>query len=281
MKKIFLAIAIIVASYCNAQVPKDYSCNNHVKYDVDNTNGQYNISYTFKDQNEILRTFKFSYNISKTLKNIARYGVPVSFFDNVSASVPQSKERMKAIKKGFFIQTESVLKPNRSALVSFYRPYCKAIAGGIVALLNEDKKDNRLSRIEMAMKFVQDIPYGIPQIKDSTWEIYGIYTPPEVLIRKYGDCDSKSILFACILSYLINSNDILFLFQGHNHALVAIKGKPDAKQKYLEVDKEKYILADVTGPARLAFGDDGNKFDSAVGYKIEKLKVKGYWWHSI
>ena len=276
MKTILLSFAIIAASFCNAQLPKDYSCNSHVKYDVVSANGQYNISYTFKDQNEVLRTFSFSFNQSKTLRDIARYGVPVSFFDNISDVKTLSKSRLKAIKKGFFIQTEKVLKPNRSAIVSFYRPYCKGIADGIIALLEEEKYDSPINRINMAMKFVQDIPYGVPEIKDSTWEIYGIYTPPEIFIRKYGDCDSKSILFACILSYLINPNDILFLFQGHNHALIAIKGKPNAVQKYIEVDKEKYILADVTGPARLAFGDDGNKFDSAVGYKIEKLIIKGY-----
>ena len=281
MKNIFFVLAIFVTLYCNAQLPKGYSCNSHVKYDINNTNGQYNISYTFKDQNEVVRTFKFSFNQAKILRDISRYGIPVSFFDNISDAKALSKSKLKAIKKGFFIQTEKVLKPNRSAIVSFYRPYCKGIADGIVALLAEEKYDSPLNRIEMAMKFVQDIPYGVPEIKDSTWEIYGIYTPPEIFIRKYGDCDSKSILFACILSYLINPNDILFLFQGHNHALVAIKGKPNAIQKYIEVENEKYILADVTGPARLNFGDDGNKFDSAVGYKIEKLKVKGYWWHSI
>lgn len=280
MRFISFFFTIIVATYCSAQVPKDYSCNSHVKYLVDTANGQYRISYTFKDQNDIQRTFDFAFRKTQTIKDIARYGVPVSFFDNLSGTIATSKSRMKAIKKGFYVQSENVLKPDRSAIVSYYRPYCRAIAGGIISLLAEDGNDNRLSRIEMAMKFVQDIPYGVPQIKDSTWEIYGIYTPPEVLVKMYGDCDSKAILFACILSYLIDSKDILFLFQGHDHALVAIKGTPDLKQKYIEVDKAKYIIVDVTGPSRLALGGDGNKFDAAVGYKVEKLKIKGYWWHS-
>jgi hypothetical protein len=233
------------------------------------------------DQKEILRTFEFSWNKAKTIKDIARYGVPISFFENVTTPVTMTKARKKAIKRGLFMQSDKFLKPNRSAIVSFYRPYCKAIAGGIITTLINEGSDNRLNRIEMAMKFVQDIPYGVPEIKDSTWEVYGIYTPPEVLIRMFGDCDSKAILFSGILSYLINVNDLLFLFQGHNHALVAIKGTPTTTQKYIEVDKEKYILCDVTGPDRLALGDDGNKFDATVGYKVEKVRIKGFWWHSI
>lgn len=274
----FLFISVFTA---NSQTPKDYTCNTHVKYSVDKAHGQYRISYTFKDQNDVLRTFQFNYNIKRTLKDIARYGVPKSFFENVSTDVKTVKERNKAIKKGFFMQSDKYLKPDRSAIVSFYRPYCKVIAGGIISTLINENNDTRLNRIDMAMKFVQDIPYGVPEIKDSLWEVYGIYPPPETLIRMFGDCDSKAILFAGILTYLINDNDILFLFQGHDHALVAIKGTPTTLQKYIEIDKVKYILADVSGPARLSFGDDGNKFDAAVGYKVEKVKVKGYRWHSI
>jgi hypothetical protein len=281
MKKIIFFITLLITDIASAQAPKDYSCNPHVKFQVDTLYGQYTISYTFKDQKDILRTFKFIYNEKKTLADMARYGVPVSFFDDISGSTPVSKSRMKEISKGFFVQNGNILKPDRSAIVSYYRPYCKSIAGGIISILMSEGSDNRENRILMAMRFVQDIPYGVPEINDSTWEVYGIYTPPEVLIRMFGDCDSKAILFTCILSYLIDAKDILFLFQGHDHALIAIKGIPGPKQKYIEVSKAKYIIADVTGPLRLDLGDDGNKFDATVGYKIEPVKVKGYWLHSI
>jgi hypothetical protein len=281
MRNIFIYFLLFFSGIINAQTPKDYTCNAHVKFNVDTSNERFNVSYTFKDQKDILRTFKFSYNRKKTIKDIARYGVPKSFFEDVTNTARVTIERQKAIRKGLFMQSDKFLKPDRSAIVSFYRPYCRAIAGGILNLLMNEGDNNRLNRIEMAIKFVQDIPYGVPEIKDSTWEVYGIYPPPEVLIRMFGDCDSKAILLAGILTYLINDTDILFLFQGHNHALVAIKGTPTAKQKYIEIDKDKYIISDVTGPERLSWGDDGNKFDSSVGYKVEKVKVKGYWWHSI
>jgi len=281
MRNILFCFLLIATITANAQKPKDYSSNPHVKFLVDTANGQYRISYTFKDQKQTLRTFEFTYNIKKTLKDIARYGVPVSFFENVPVDAKKAKERSMAIKKGFFKQTDKYLKPDRNAIVSFYRPYCRAIAGGIINTLLREGTDSRNNRIEMAMKFVQDIPYGVPQIKDSTWEVYGIYPPPETMIRMYGDCDSKAILFVSILTYLIKDDDILFLFQGHDHALVAIKRTPVSTQKYIEVDKVKYIICDVTGPERLSLGDDGNKFDASVGYKVEKVKVKGYKWHSI
>lgn len=281
MKKIILLLFSVAATTAFAQAPKDYACNPDVICTGDTLNGRYNISYTFKDQKDVLRTFKFSFEMKNTLKDIARFGVPTSYFENISATTTMTKERKKAIKKGFYTQSGNFLKPDRSAMVSFYRPYCRSIAGGIIYTLLNEGSDNRINRIEMAMKFVQDIPYGVPEIADTTWEVYGIYTPPEVLIRMYGDCDSKAILFACILTYLVDAKDILFLFQGHNHALIAIKGNPSTKQKYIEINKIKYILADVTGPSRLAWGDDGNKFDAAVGYKVEPVKVKDYWFHNI
>jgi hypothetical protein len=280
MKHLIIYLMIFCTIAVKAQTtPKDYACNSHVKFSVDNINGEYKIEYTFKDANDILRTFHLNLDAKKTLKDIARYGVPKSFFENIPTTI--SKEREKSIKKGFYEQSGNILKPNRSAIVSFYRPYCKTIAGGIIYLLTNEKSDSRLNRIEMAMKFVQDIPYGVPEIKDTTWEIYGIYSPPEILIQKYGDCDSKAIMFACILSYLIDIKDVLFLYQGHDHALLAIKGSPTATQKYIEIEKEKYIIADVTGPARLNWGDDGNSFDSTVGYKVEKIILKGYKWHNV
>ncbi len=281
MKNIIFGFIFLSGGLVNAQTPKDYSCNEHVKYSMDTLNGQYRITYTFKDQREILRTFKFNFEVAKTMKDIARYGVPKSYFENISATQQFSKGKKKTIKKGFYKLTGNFLKTDRSELVSYYRLYCKAIAGGIIYTLLNEGCDNRANRIEMAMKFVQDIPYGIPQIKDTTWEVYGIYTPPEVLIRMYGDCDSKAILCVSILSYLINIKDVLFLYQGHDHALIAIKGTPTTKQKYIEINKIKYIIADVTGPDRLDLGDDGNKFDASVGYKVEKIKVKRYWWHDV
>ena len=281
MKNFLLCLLISYAIASNAQMPKDYSCNSYVKYSVDSINGKFKISYTFKDNKDIMRTFCFYYNYKKTIEDIARFGVPKSFFENISQKQQITKSRTKIIKKGFYKQTKNILKPDRSAIVSFYRPYCRAIAGGIIYTLINENKDNRLNRIEMAMKFVQDIPYGIPEIKDSTWEVHGIYTPPEVLTRMYGDCDSKAILFACILSYLIDIKDVLFLYQGRDHALLAIKGIPDATQKYIEIDKTKYLLADITGTARLSFGDDGKNFDALLGYKVERIKIKGYRFHNI
>ncbi|NTW32936.1 MAG: hypothetical protein HGB12_09960 [Bacteroidetes bacterium] len=281
MKNLIFYFFLLLAITSKSQTVKDYSCNSHVKYSVDSVYGKFKISYTFKDDKDIMRNFCIYYNYKKTIKDIARFGIPKSFYENTSLTQQVSKSREKIIKKGFYKQTGNILKPDRSAIVSFYRPYCRAIAGGIINILLNENRDNRLSRIEMAMKFVQDIPYGIPEIKDSTWEVYGIYTPPEVLTRMYGDCDSKAILFATILSYLIDIKDVLFLYQGRDHALLAIKGIPNATQKYIEVDKVKYLIADVTGPARLSLGDDGNNFDALLGYKVEPIKIKGYRFHNI
>lgn len=281
MQRIVIVFLFICATAAAQTTPKDYSCNEHVYYHLDSINGIYKITYTFKDQFDQLRTFTWSYNVAKTNKDIARYGVPISFYENIADQKAVGKERKKMVRHGFFMQSGQYLKPDRSAIISYYRPYCRPIAGGIINLLVSENRDTRKNRIEMALKFVQDIPYGVPVITDTAWEVYGIFTPPEVLLRMYADCDSKAILLSCILSYLVNFDNILLLYQGHEHALVAIKGEPEKDQRYIEVEKEKYILSDMTGPARLAWGDDGNKYDTSVGYKVEKLKIKNYWFHTL
>jgi hypothetical protein len=265
---LFCAIPMFAGS-----TPKEYIKNNHVKFEIEILNENFVIHYTFKDQFEKLREFTITMPVKKTVNDIARFGVPRDLYKPYFLKKSVLKRRNKIISKGLFKQTNDVLKPDYIAIAQYYKSYTQSIAGSFIQILVKEKKDSPKNRIEMAMKFVQDIPYGVPEISDTTWETGGLFTPPEVLIRMYGDCDSKAVLFASLIGNLFDEAEMLFLFTSNKHALTAIKGIPEKGQSYVQVGTDKYIITDVSGPKRLAFGDEGNDTILKTAYKIEKLAL--------
>ncbi len=115
------------------------------------------------------------------------------------------------------------------------------------------------NRIEFAMRFVQDIPYGIPQYEDKQQHYGGVNVIPKLLITGFGDCDSKVLLFAGIMTYLIPSEDFVFLNQP-KHVLSAIKGYPETGQTFIRYKGNQYLLAETSGPGKRSLGEEGKYY---------------------
>lgn len=256
------------------QTPKEYAKNKHVKLSCEIVSGKYILNYSFKDDIEKLRTFTLMMPVDKTIKDISKFGVPKQLYKAYIPKKSVIRKRNRIIKNGLYKTIGDILRPDYNAVVEYYSNYTQSIASQLMQILINENRDNRKNRIEIAMKFVQDIPYGIPEIADSTWETSGVFSPPEVFIKMYGDCDSKAILFASLLKNLINANDVLFLFTSDKHALTAIKGIPIKGQVYITYNSDYYIVADTSGPERLSWGEDGNNNFTTTAYKIEKLNLK-------
>ena len=122
----------------------------------------------------------------------------------------------------------------------------------------------------MAIRFVQDIPYGIPEFSDKNRHYGGVSPPPQLLIKGCGDCDSKVLFFAGILIYLIDSDDIIFLNQS-KHVLSAIKEEPKNGSTYIKYKKEKYLIAETAGPGLRSLGEKGNYYKNS--FKVEELSI--------
>ena len=183
----------------------------------------YYCDYTFKDQWDITRHFNINFPRDYTNQRIQKFGIPESLIEPFVPSEKALNDRRKIAWDGLFFINGNTIEIDKSAVVSFYaKDFGRPIANFIKECLKEQRSDNRLQRIEMAMKFVQDIPYGIPNWEKNGNYYGGISTPPEILIYGYGDCDSKAFLFACILSSLINPSDLIFV-QHDQHLMTAIK----------------------------------------------------------
>lgn len=256
--------------FFNLSGQSKYKKNDHVKISLKKANGNYLIDYTFKDQFSQTINMKIVFPIEGTEAMIDRFGIPNWLFKRYQDTPANRYKRKQIIEEGLFVQNGNYLEINYNAVVEYYSPFCKPIAQSIINLLTQQQKDSRLNRIEMAMRFVQDIPYGVPPSKNGKRYFGGILTPPQVLIKKYGDCDSKALLFAGILSFLIDSSDIIFLHQ-NDHLLTAIKGIPSAGDTYIEYNASTYLLAETAGPANRSLGEKGQYYNKK--FSVQPLNI--------
>ncbi|NHE58976.1 hypothetical protein [Cyclobacterium plantarum] len=235
---------------------RNYQKNDHVSLSSEKTGDYYRVNYRFKDQWGNMQHFKLHFDATATEQMNARFGIPRWMFDRWTVTPENVAERQRVMQQGMFRRFDNYLKADYDAIVGYYAPvFGKPIAELIRAQLRAMDKDNRLNRIEMAMKFVQDIPYGVPKDRKAGLHRGGIHTPPEVLISGYGDCDSKTLLFAAILSYLIDPEDILFFLQdNHVLAFVAVDGHNPGGTFLIE-NGRRYYMAETVGPGRRRLGE--------------------------
>lgn len=268
--KLFL-IGCLVSGSAMAQQPQNYLRNNHVAIESFQKDDLYLVDYTFRDQFNQSQQVSINLPVAQTRRMVSRFGIPSDMLGPYMATEEVIRLRNQIMREGLF-SPGKVITVDLSAATSYYRPFARQIADQLTQKLIESGQDSRSNRIEMAMKFVQDIPYGIPQFDEADRYYGGLLTPPEVLLYRYGDCDSKTVLFAGILSYMIDPDDIVFL-RCPDHVLTGISGEPEKGQFYVVAsgDSKKYILAETAGPGRVAWGNPGSNYQAGKEYRIEKL----------
>lgn len=102
--------------------------------------------------------------------------------------------------------------------------------------------------------FVQSMPYKIPPAMRSDAGgrkifIGGVTMPLETLYRGYGDCDTKSVLFASIMKNF-RETDVVFL-AGNQHMFAAVPMEPRMYDSYIILKGKKYLLIELTQPWHL------------------------------
>ena len=256
---------------------KEYKRNPHAKLKGSENVGIYTLDYTFKDHKNKKQHFVMSYRMKDIKEMTHQFGFPRAFtgsFRMKKAELARwQKMRDQALLEGLFMVNGKNLRPNPSSIVTFYsRIFCEQIAKQIVELLNAYGTDTERERIELAMKFVQDIPYAIPYQNDPDFLYGGVVTPPQILYLKKGDCDSKSFLFAGILTFLIDWRKIAFITVP-GHLLAAVHTQPDKGMAVVEYKKKPYVVAETAGPGRNNLGVKAKY--KAGNVSLEKLNYRG------
>lgn len=259
-----ICIIFLVSISISAFSQKTFMKNPHVEIKPSRDKDFYYFDFTFNDQWEISRNYKCKFSRAQTDQKIHKFGIPESLTEPFVPTQKAIDSRKEIARDGLFRITSNTIEIDKSAVVSYYaKDFGRPIANFIKECLKQKGADNRLQRIEMAIKFVQDIPYGIPNWETNGNYYGGISTPPEILIYGYGDCDSKAFLFACILSYLIEPEDIIFV-QQDQHLLTAIKTSSKDNISYIPLRGEYYGIAETSGPARYNFGVIDEEDESSI-----------------
>jgi hypothetical protein len=257
---------------CSISAQMQLRKNPHVDYHVRIIENHYIISYSFLNPFDDLETFSVQFPVDKTDQMIDIFGIPAVMFQPFLNSPDVLAQRQQTLEKGLFLLRDNIIEVDKSAAVELYSElFCRPVAAFIIESLEKYGLDNRHNRIEYAMRFVQDIPYGIPKYNDRIKHYGGVFPPPKILIEGYGDCDSKAILFAGILIYLIGAEDIVFLNQS-DHVLSAVRGAPDKGMTYIRYGGDTFLIAETAGPARRKLGEKGKYFQTR--HIVEPLSVK-------
>ena len=284
-----LLLLLIIPVFCISQ--EKYIKNDYVKIDSRIENDNYIIDYLFKDHQSIMHQIKIILHKVRTDEMIKKFGLPYSIFETFdNSNVDIIKQRQAIIKNGLFLLDGNKIKKDKKLLIEYYKTSTLQIANYIIEYLKSENNDTRENRIEMTMKFVQDIPYAIPKKNKKIYK-NGYITPPEVLIEGYGDCDSKTMLFVCIMSYLIPEKDIVFV-STPGHIFSAIKDPnisnkiesnsylPQTQQKdelkkgtYVELNKKKYFICETAGPGRPNYGQSDKKIKLSYIEKVDLSEI--------
>ncbi len=165
------------------------------------------------------------------------------------ANALYSKEKLKARLRirmmrggpGYFVDTDR--------FVGMYQPFMDPFWDLAQRTAGDGATDLEITSV--LLRFFQDIPYINPSKVKTLRQHGGVFTPPEVILRQQGDCDSKTL---ALVAATIRSGPEPLLVLVPGHMLVGFEGVPRPYQKFHEYGGKRYILAEPTGPRRLPLG---------------------------
>ena len=249
-------------------IPSEYHKNPFTEQHVEITKKIYGFRYKFSSPSNEWFEWKWKYKRVETNEMIKKFGMPQSIFEPYQATKKNVKLRNKLIKKSFFKEEGNVLYPDFNRMIPFYMGFTSPLYALTIKTLGKDSTPRE--RVELLLRFVQDIPYGIPPNRSNSKVISGILSPPQIFIEKWGDCDSKVLLISSILAHEPRYKILLVYLE--NHLLMAFEGRPHPNDSFIVFQGSKFILADPTGPAHLKLGNPGPDFKGNFK-KIEPLQI--------
>ena len=249
-------------------IPSEYQKTPFTQQNVEITKKAYGFRYIFSSPSNEWYEWKWKYKRVETNEMIKKFGMPQSIFEPYPATKKNVRLRNQVIKKSFFKKEGNILYPDFNRMIPFYMGFTSPLYALTIKTLGKDSTPRE--RVEFLLRFVQDIPYGIPPTHSNSKVISGILSPPQIFIEKWGDCDSKVLLISSILAHEPRYKILLVYLE--KHLLMAFEGRPHPNDSFIVFQGSKFILADPTGPAHLQLGNPGPNFKGNFK-KIEPLQI--------
>lgn len=216
----------------------------------------YCFQYEFRDPKGNPTIWRWSYDRYLVDSMSKAYGLPSNYFKPYKATSSVRKKRLRIRKRALFTKVDKYVVPDYNAIIKYHRKFTKPLYDLVNLTLGDSA--SKEDKLELILKFCQDLPYRIPPTEYKNKIVEGLFPPSLSLKLGYGDCDTKAMIFASALSH--SSDYDMLVLTVPNHVLMAIKGIPKPYQESIEYQGEKYILCQPVGPARLRFGDKGSNY---------------------
>ena len=173
-------------------------------------------------------------------------GTSQSEVDRISAGLNREYARAEReyLQQGFLVVDERKVFIDYPRIVARYAPVLRP-AGHAIA--NASRGRGVLGRLNLALALIQTIPYDELLSRDVESGV-DFVTPPVLFDTNKGDCDSKAVALAAILSTLIEgSRTVIVLLP--NHAVLGIDLPARGGERTLRHGGRQFLLMEPAGPA--------------------------------
>lgn len=216
----------------------------------------YHFTYSFRDLKMAHQELKWSFNKNRIDNYIYGFGLVEQNSARIKATQRELRDALMYVENGILaFDYSKVVIDSREMVKPLYVDYMR-----IVNKYNLNKRD----QVELVMRFLQDIPYKMPPKNYLGRFIAGLFPPSELMKMGWGDCDSKSILMAAILSHDEFFYNKMAMINVPGHALLGIVAHPLTYDKYIEFQGEHYVYSEPVGPARTPFGQTNSPYSHGI-----------------
>jgi hypothetical protein len=199
---------------------------------------------------------KFRVDLGRLRRSVEAFGIPESW---LTVRYRTEKERAKetaavsarAAARGIvaFPRRGGGAHVDHAWVVRQGRDDVADASSRLEALARKEGHDGKREISGTMASFVQGLAYRVPP----TWRVRpgkervltgGITLPIETLRNGWGDCDSKSLLFASLLS-AAGEHDVVFL-EGDRHLFVGLRLPPRPYDQVVRLRGVPYVLVELT-----------------------------------
>jgi hypothetical protein len=190
---------------------------------------------------------------SRLVERVMEFGVPEEWFDPTYRARGFSFDD-EAVKRGVRLRKSrgsSVVGPDYEWIIQESIVDVRDPAKQLQRIATEVAPGSARDLIRITASFVQTIPYRVPAEyrvlpNGDRLCIFGVAVPIEVLFLKWGDCDSKSLLFASIMANFPRES-VVFV-RGEGHLFVGVQTAPRSGDRFVRVQGIPYVLIELTSP---------------------------------
>jgi len=239
--------------------PEKYEENYYAIPKIETIGEKYFFTYPFKDHKGKLHKLNWSMDINLLNDLSGDFGVSSDLLKPFSGDDETIRRRNSLFTDGMFIIDKGTIFHNYLQIVFHYRVITRPLYMEFKRIA-ENEQYEKWDFLDMVLKFSQDMPYGIPPNEEDGTFTGGLLPPTLSLKKGWGDCDTKAVLMASILSHHPHWYNRVAIIQVPGHALMGVNEIPRPYQNTIDYFNKKYIVLEPVGLERSPIGTSSSPY---------------------